>query len=983
MILASSQRSAAYHHDHTKPVCEDRDAELICPLGTVIAVTLANYGRFSIQECNPTGDTDLRTDCANTATKEILEKLCSGRKSCRFKVDKYLFNDPCPGTSKYLEASYSCEEGRLDEETTPKRCPPVRKEGFDWPTTLAAHKQTTKCGEERYGEMHWNCQADGQWDQRGPDTTGCWSEWTETRRAQMNEAAGREDFTGIADVVRQVRSDSKRPMVGGDLQKIISLLETVTEKVVDTPESRPIRKQMASLAIEIGQNLNKNRDIWKHWREQQQRSFGSRLMTTVESLTGAAGLGKEESTESYVQPTIKAELSGIRKTDLQTYTQYPSMAVWGRDSVDTVEIPGEALQNEAAEVYYVQWENLGEFMAPPPKTVVREVAGKNGPLKEELRIRKVVSNIVGATILENGRAKPMARLLRPIVLNFHHRQEDLSGMGNAECVFWNGAEEKWDANGCRMEMHNDTMTVCHCDHLTHFAVLMDVRGHQLSDLDEQLLTFITYAGCTLSIFCLLFTFLAFQVFSQGGGDRVFIHKNLCLTLAAAELVFLLGIWQTERRLECSIIAGVLMYLFLTSLTWMLLEGFQLYHMLVEVFPRGSKKVRLFFIGYGAPLLIVGAAWIFDSRGFGNEKHCWLRTNDLFTLWFIVPAALILVSNTAFLVMTLCIVYRHSNGGYTPCKREEDGGRSVRSWVKGAMGVSCLLGVTWAFGLFWVDDGTSTIAAYLFTAFNALQGLFIFLFHVVFSEKMRRDAREWFAKHGCGCGGEPKTSENRQSTPNSGTGTGSDFLYPSTADKYGGIVVAPGYYQHHDVVPVYQYQHHPHHHHPYQTQIHAPMTDYDTISYGDMVAGAQYSMRSPPFVARTLQRGAPQYYSQRNSPHDFRMYYPGYPGPTAPEPTPTRPPPEFSPPPPPGQIPRNLAAAAAAQQCGTTSAGVTVGRRPPSSKASDDSAYSEQPFHSSRYDSDRVSVLTQEVIPNGSTVLRIDMSRNPPILAHEV
>ncbi|CAJ0931740.1 unnamed protein product, partial [Mesorhabditis belari] len=1043
---------------HTRPICEDREAELVCPLGTVISVTLANYGRFSMQECNPAGDTELRVDCANPATKEILEKLCSGKKTCIFKVDKYLFNDPCPGTSKYLEASYTCEEETTTTTTTTpstttlegkdvdsgeksdeigkeidseafskKKCLSTRKEGFDWPTTAAGHTHHTKCTDERHGEMEWNCEKTGEWAARGPNTNGCWSEWTETRRNQMNEAAGKDDYTGIADVIRQLRADSKRPMAGGDLRKIVNLLESATERIVATPESRPVRKQITSLVIEIGQNVNKNKEIWQWSSGEEKRDYGSRLMDTVEQLTISAGLGKGESTESYVQPLIRTELAKIKlsHSEKENYFVVPSMAMWDSNRVDTVDIPKEAFvqlqQKDTSEVYYSQWESLGDFMEPPPQQIVREVAGKKGVFKEGERVRKIVSRIIGASILADGKAKNVGSLGKPVVLSFHHSPEALRGLANAECVFWNKQKIKWDNTGCRLNSHNESLTVCLCDHLTHFAVLMDFQGHELSTFDEQMLTFITYAGCTVSIFCLLFTFVAFQCFSQGGGDRVFIHKNLCLSLVLAEMVFLFGIWQTDKRLECSIIAGVLMYLFLAALTWMLLEGFQLYHMLVEVFPKGSKKIRLFVVGYGLPLFSVIGACFHDTNGFGTQKHCWLRSDSLFTLWFIVPAGIILCANTGFLVMTLCIVCRHSNGGYLPCKREEDGGRSVRTWVKGAMGVSCLLGVTWTFGLLWVDDGKSIVAAYTFTIFNSLQGLFIFLFHVAFSEKMRRDARKWFSRRGCvSSESDSKRGNERQSPNGSASGTGSEFLYPSTAGeviKYGlngravilesdGRAFPPNPYQPQAIYgadvhghPVYQYQHLPPNHprlvhhqqqHPYHTQIHAPIYEYDTISYGDMLPNGQIFRSPPPFVSRTLQRSPYQQDSHRGSPQDFRLGYPGYPGPTAPDlhqPHFHRPPPEFSPPPPPAEVPRNLAAAAQQHLIGTTSAGVVaMNRRPPSSKASDDSAYSEHPFPSSRYDDSdggRSSVLTHEVIPNGSTVLRIDLSKNPPIFAHEV
>lgn len=88
----------------------------------------------------------------------------------------------------------------------------------------------------------------------------------------------------------------------------------------------------------------------------------------------------------------------------------------------------------------------------------------------------------------------------------------------------------------------------------------------------------------------------------------------------AESVFLGGINQTENRVNslkpstynddqlmldvqfqitCGIVAGVLHYFFLAAFTWMLLEGFQLYFLLIEVFEAEKSRRGYFYLfGYG-------------------------------------------------------------------------------------------------------------------------------------------------------------------------------------------------------------------------------------------------------------------------------------------------------------------------------------------------------------------------------------------------
>jgi hypothetical protein len=55
----------------------------------------------------------------------------------------------------------------------------------------------------------------------------------------------------------------------------------------------------------------------------------------------------------------------------------------------------------------------------------------------------------------------------------------------------------------------------------------------------------------------------------------------------------------ELQLLCSIVAGVLHYLFLAAFAWMCLEGIQIYIMLVEVFEVEKSRVGWFYAaGYG-------------------------------------------------------------------------------------------------------------------------------------------------------------------------------------------------------------------------------------------------------------------------------------------------------------------------------------------------------------------------------------------------
>lgn len=389
---------------------------------------------------------------------------------------------------------------------------------------------------------------------------------------------------------------------------------------------------------------------------------------------------------------------------------------------DTVSLPPEAFKHttDVAYIYYANINNLQDHLTPKKQHGIET---------------RVVSRILALSVFSHNREQKVEIIGRPVELVFSHQPSVVIGMSSARCAWWDQASFDWSTQGCTVYAHNDSKTICHCQHLTHFAVLMDAHeGQPLSVLDERILTFLTYAGCSLSIICLLLTLFALVLFSKGGGDRVFIHKNLCVSLATAELVFLTTIWMTSDTLRCRVYASLLLYLLLAALCWMLLEGVQLYFLLIDVFATKSRKGSFAIFAYGLPLLVLTTALAFSYEDFGTNQYCWIRKGSPAFLFFVLPAAIIMLANWMFLGMAVCVVWRHSSKGYLPCRHEGEG-RKAKSWLKGCAAVAVLLGLSWSLGLVWMEWNSSTLIAYSFTVANSLQGLFIFLFHVVSCEKV--------------------------------------------------------------------------------------------------------------------------------------------------------------------------------------------------------------------------------------------------------
>ncbi|MCP9261441.1 Latrophilin-2 [Dirofilaria immitis] len=696
---------------------------------------------------------------------------CNGHTQCSILVNEGELGDPCPDTAKYLDVEFKCIKttiststatiniaaitngtflisditksamgtafktmNLLENDSEQLFCDKRTERDIDWPRTEYGMISRMPCPIGSTGYAEWICGSDGLWESDGPDLSRCVSTWSKGLLMDAEEADGSLDRL---EFLREIQQRTRRePLIGGDL---IALSRAIKLLIPTTVYNNDADK-FIELVVESVNNMAKESQslAWNDLKVAKRRMVADLLMDVVDQVSMTiSGLVTPDTPRIIMKPNtdVELEISAVRVYD---YVAFPSTSLY-RTTDDSVNIPREALtlRNNAideAKVLYVAYSSIGKHLEPEVHQ------GSDGTMVS----RKVASKIVSiSAINSDNKIQIIDHLRQPVIITFS--TEDRINLSTPQCVWWNRTRLQWSSYGCIVNLHNKTHTVCHCNHLTYFAVLMDIHYRELSTGHNIALTFITYAGCTLSIICLLLSLFAFQCFGSSGGDRIFIHKNLCFSLLVAEAVFLGGIWQTQNSFCCSIVAGVLHYFFLAAFSWMLLEGFELYYMLVEVFQsKDSKRSYILLFGYGFPLLIIVLSIWYDRFSYGTERYCWLRSDNYFILAFIGPVAIILLCNTVFLVMTLFIVCSHSSIGYTPCKQDRDTLKNVRNWLKGSIALITLLGLTWTFGFLWIDE-QSIIMAYAFTIMNSLQGLFIFLFHVAFNDRLHKDYRKW-VKH---------------------------------------------------------------------------------------------------------------------------------------------------------------------------------------------------------------------------------------------
>ncbi|XP_064130051.1 adhesion G protein-coupled receptor G3 isoform X3 [Loxodonta africana] len=313
------------------------------------------------------------------------------------------------------------------------------------------------------------------------------------------------------------------------------------------------------------------------------------------------------------------------------------------------------------------------------------------------------------------------------------------GLGNLfknmtlSCVFWDatkGPTGDWAFKGCSTE-HRDRSTVCRCDHLTFFALLLRPI---LDEATVQVLTRISQAGCGASMLFLAFTIALYTVlrfFRQRfkSEDTPKIHVALSVSLFLLNLSFLITVVNGSQgsNAACWARGAVFHYFLLCTFTWMGLEAFHLYLLVIKVFNTyfGHYFLKLSLVGWGLPALVVIGTGSTNSYGrytIQNEENrttlelCWFRETT--ALYVTVHGYFLITFLFSAMVLGLVAWKIFTLSSITAGKEQGLNWKGVLT----VLGLSSLMGMTWGLAIL-TPLGLFTI--YIFAVLNSLQGIFIF------------------------------------------------------------------------------------------------------------------------------------------------------------------------------------------------------------------------------------------------------------------
>ncbi|XP_071830018.1 uncharacterized protein [Apostichopus japonicus] len=304
---------------------------------------------------------------------------------------------------------------------------------------------------------------------------------------------------------------------------------------------------------------------------------------------------------------------------------------------------------------------------------------------------------------------------------------------DVRCVFWfvpEGSKEgTWSEDGCSLSTDNNE-TICICNHLTSFAVLVGI-GLDIPPAISTTLNIITWIGSTLSIAGLLayvITVSLIGALRQTIASQ--IHINLCLCLIAFYMTFLSGDLAKDNPIHCRNIATAIHYFCLTTMGWMTVEAVHMY-LLFVIFktPKVLQMKAKYFLYVSAALVyslsLIPVLCVFFISTDQLSGYCFLPTGSGLYFGLLIELLVMVVFNVGvFSLLLRNIVFRRMvQSSSTRNKKKEMFTRMqqfVLFWV--------LLGLSWIFGFLAVIPNRKTFAfEILFCLFTSLEGFVLFIF----------------------------------------------------------------------------------------------------------------------------------------------------------------------------------------------------------------------------------------------------------------
>ncbi|XP_052693361.1 adhesion G protein-coupled receptor L3-like [Crassostrea angulata] len=618
-------------------------------------------------------------------------------------------------------------------------CKYEQMDGIFWSTTISGQTLEEPCPGNQKGVATRLCDENGEWEL--PNFINCTNEALANASLLLDAIIANEtqDKFRIQETVNntlqlmKTLTSTTSGISAGDLSSSLDVLEKIV--TVTNATGSVIEKEVFYAVIDNILSPN-NINSWTAVTEKTEKDPSfllnnmdrfSEITLQNDNITATEFVG---SNLELVINRTKIDKTGIRFPD----EELNNVSQNSEDILTFLQLPKQAF-TATKEIGYIAilYKTMSAILGSDPKR--RELKGEQ---VDKFKQR----SFVNSPILSLTTQRDLGVLDPPLNLMFGHTVKNESTEAYAVCVSWDFNLKKWSDERCTVNKTDRRRTVCHCNHLTNFAILM--RPYIPVTEDSSFLETMSLVGVALSI---AFTFLTSLIYILTWkfikSDKNFMMLNICGSLVLSYAMFLSSVEQTANEVACVAITAIIHYLFLVTFFSMLGLGVYYFMSITVTYYalhiannfKSKSRLHLFLGGiWGIPVIItatnLGAFW---GKEYHLKLYCWLSIESGSLYLFIIPVCLISLINILIIVSLLRVLFASSIVARSSLQRKASSGlRSLGTLLP-------VLGVTWLFGILAVNDN-AVVFQYLFVIVNSLQGVLIFVSHVLFDKKVRQGIR---------------------------------------------------------------------------------------------------------------------------------------------------------------------------------------------------------------------------------------------------
>lgn len=362
----------------------------------------------------------------------------------------------------------------------------------------------------------------------------------------------------------------------------------------------------------------------------------------------------------------------------------------------------------------------------------------------------------------------------PVLLPILIRTTDnaSSQMRRDTCGYWKlKQDEGWCRDGCEYSGYSDSIVLCACSHLTHFAYLvLGTYVHSIStdndstvtQIHQNALDMITLLGCSLSLLGIIgiyVTALIFPFWREKPSSKVLLQLSTAIGLQMVLLCFVNTEASSSKLLHannlwgCVALGAALHYSVLVAFSWMLITAYLQFMRYVRVL--GQIRCTRFFLksflfGWIFPLLPVMIVVLAYPDSYIPEiplyeenfnAICYPSGMSLY-LGVILPIAIIISANLIIFIIVLWNILRSTDCNLRTSERD-----LTLSQLRLSILLFFLLGLTW-FLAFLASTKAGLVFSYLFCLIATLQGFVLFLYFIILDPVTRNLWNRYIQRHLC-------------------------------------------------------------------------------------------------------------------------------------------------------------------------------------------------------------------------------------------